>query len=161
MGESANSFLALMKIANSGDDNGASTRVREQLRRLCRTSFSYHHRTQDRVRNIVIADKWVKLPDRGVQATLSESLYSISRSGSAPLDAGVLTALGCSPLALDAYAGLTYRVARLDREMVVGKSLEVELGAEYKHPRQFRSKFRHAREAIKELWNGIDPEPRE
>ncbi len=162
VGESANSFLALMGIANNGGANGASTRAREQLRRLCLTSFSYHDRSKDRGRNIVLADKWVTWPGRGVQITLSERFYGIVRSGSVPLDAGVLTALGRSPLALDAYAWLTYRVARLDRETVVPwRSLEVQFGAEYKQPRQFRWKFRRSLEAIKELWKGIAAEPRE
>ena len=162
VGESANSFLALMGIANNGGVNGASTRAREQLRRLCLTSFSYHDRSKDRGRNIALADKWVTWPGRGVQVTLGERFYTIARSGSVPLDASILTGLGRSPLALDAYAWLTSRVARLDRETVVPwRSLEVQFGAEYKHPRQFRWKFRRALEGIKELWIGIDAEPRE
>ena len=54
----------------------------------------------------------------------------------------MLTALGCSPLALGAYAWLTYRVARLSHETVVpSRSLDVQFGADYKHPRQFRRRF--------------------
>ena len=162
VGESANSFLALMGIANNGGANGASTRAREQLRRLCLTSFSYHDKSKDCGRNIVLADKWVTWPGRGVQVTLGERFYTIARSGSVPLDAGILDGLGRSPLALDAYAWLTYRVARLKRETVVPwRSLEIQFGAEYKHPRQFRWKFRRSLEAIKGLWNGIEAEPRE
>ena len=162
VGESANSFLALMGTANAGNVNGASTRAREQLRRLCLTSFSCHDRSKDRGRNIALTDKWVTWPGRGMQVTLGERFHSIARSGSVPLDAGVLPGLGRSPLALDAYAWLTYRVARLRRETVVPwRSLEVQFGAEYKHPRQLSWKFRRALEAIKELWIGIDAEPRE
>ena len=70
-----------------------------------------------------------------------------------PLAAGLLTGLGRSPLALHAYACLTYRVARLRCETVVPwRSLEVQFGAEYKHPWQLRWRFRRALEAIKELW---------
>ena len=65
VGESANSFLALMGIANNCGVNGASTRAREQLRRLCLTSFSCHDRSKDRGRNIALADKWVTWPGRG------------------------------------------------------------------------------------------------
>ena len=102
----------------------------------------------------MLADKWVTWPGRGVQVTLGERFYTIARSGSVPLDAGILDGLGRSPLALDAYAWLTYRVARLKRETVVPwRSLEIQFGAEYKHPRRL--------EAIKGLWNGIEAEPRE
>lgn len=109
-----------------------------------------------------LADKWVTWPGRGVQVTLGERFYTIARSGSVPLDAGILDGLGRSPLALDAYAWLTYRVARLERETVIPwRSLEIQFGAEYKHPRQFRWKFCRSLEAIKGLWNGIETEPRE
>ena len=77
-------------------------------------------------------------------------------------DAGVLTAFRRSPLALGAYARLTYRVARLSHETVVpSRPLYVQFGADYKHARRCRWRFRRALEAIKALWNGIDAEPRE
>ena len=42
VGESANEFLARMGIADNGGPRGMSTRARDQLRRLCLTSFAYH-----------------------------------------------------------------------------------------------------------------------
>ncbi len=162
VGESANAFLALMGIKDSGGATGASTRARDQLRRLCLTSFAYHDKSQDRGRNIVLADKWVTWPGRGVQVTLGERFYSLARSGSVPLDTAILDGLRRSPLALDAYVWLTYRVARLNRETVIPwRSLEIQFGAEYTRPRNFRLKFRRSLEAIKELWNGIEAEPQE
>ena len=104
VGESANGFLALMGSASDGGANCASTRAREQLRRLCLTSFSHHHGSKERDRNIELADRWVTWPGRGVQVTLGERFYGIARSSSVPLGAGVLAALGRSPLALDAHA---------------------------------------------------------
>ena len=97
-----------------------------------------------------------------MQVTLGEQFYTMARSGSVPLDAAILDGLGRSPLALDAYAWLTYRVSRLSRDTVVPwRSLEIQFGAEYKHPRHFRWKFRHSLEAIKRLWLGIEAEPQE
>ena len=61
-------------------------------------------------------------------------------SAAAPLAGS--TGLRRSPLALEAYAWLTYRVSRLERETVVPwRSLEIQFGAEYKHPRPFRWRF--------------------
>ena len=77
-------------------------------------------------------------------------------------DAGVLTAFGRSPLAQGAYVRLTYRVARLNHETVVtSRSFYVQFGTDYKHPRRCCWRFRRTLEAIKELLNGIDAEPRE
>ena len=162
VGESANEFLALMGVADSGGPRGQSTRARDQLRRLCLTSFAYHNKSTDRGRNIVLADKWVTWPGRGLQITLGEHFYSLARSGSVPLDAAIVHGLRRSPLALDAYAWLTYRAPRLPRETVIPwRSLEVQFGAHYKHPRDFRVRFRRSLGAIKKLWSGIETEPRE
>ncbi len=162
VGESANEFLSLMGISNSGGPRGMSTLARDQLRRLCLTSFAYHDKAKDSGRNIVLADRWVTWPGRGVQVRLGERFYSLARAGSVPLDAAILAGLRRSPLALDAYAWLTYRVARLQRDTVVPwRSLEIQFGAEYKQPRNFRLKFRRVLKAIKQLWPGIEAEPQE
>lgn len=162
VGDSANEFLARMGIADNGGPRGMSTRARDQLRRLCLTSFAYHEVSRDRGRNIIVADKWVAWPGRGVQVTLGEHFYAMARSGSVPLDAAILNGVGRSPLAMDAYAWLTYRVSRVKRETVVPwRSLEVQFGGEYKHARHFRWKFRRSLEAIKRLWPGIEAEPQE
>ena len=162
VGDSANAFLALMGINDSGGANGASTRARDQLRRLCLTSFAYHNKSEDRGDNIVLADRWVTWPGRGMQVTLGERYFSMARQSSVPLDPAIVNSLRRSPLALDAYAWLTYRVKTLKRETVVPwRSLEIQFGADYTHARNFRLKFRRALAAIQELWIGIDVEPLE
>ena len=162
VGESANDFLSLMGIADSGGEKGTSTRARHQLRRLCLTSFAYHDRTKDRGRNIVLAEKWLTWPGRGVQVRLGEPFFTIARSGSVPLDATIVHELRRSALALDTYAWLTYRVAHLkDETLIPWLSLEAQFGAEYKHPRHFRWRFRRGLTAIKKLWPAIEAEPRE
>ena len=162
VGESANDFLALMGVANTGGARGTSTRARDQLKRLCLTSFAYHDRSKERGRTMVLADKWVTWPGRGVQVTLGERFYSLAKAGSVPLDAAIVDGLRRSPLALDAYVWLTYRVARLERETVIPwRSLEVQFGADYKDPKNFRLKFRRTLDAIKRLWRGIEAEPQQ
>ena len=162
VGESANDFLSLMGIGDSGGKYGASTRARNQLRRLCLTSFAYHDRTKDRGRNIVLAEKWLTWPGRGIQVRLGEPFFTIARGGSVPLDAAIVHQLRRSALALDTYAWLTYRVARLtDETLIPWRSLEAQFGAGYTHPRNFRVKFRRSLRAIKDLWPGIEAEPQE
>ena len=162
VGESANDFLGLMGVQDSGGANGASTRARDQLRRLCMTTFSYHDKSKDAGRNIVLADNWVTWPGNGLQVTLGERFHSLVRSSSVPLDPTIIDGLRRSPLSLDAYAWLTYRVATLERETVIPwRSLEIQFGADYSHPRNFRLKFRKSLKAIQELWIGVETEPLE
>ena len=46
VGDSANSFLARMGVHDGGGATGPSTRARDQLKRLCRTAFSYHDKSK-------------------------------------------------------------------------------------------------------------------
>ena len=162
VGESANEFLSLMGIGDSGGVNGASTRARDQLRRLCVTSFAYHDKSEDRGRNIVLADRWVTWPGRGLHVRLAETFFSVARGSAVPLDAAIIHGLRRSALSLDTYAWLTYRIARLKEETLIPwRSLEKQFGAEYTHPRDFRVRFRRSLGAVKELWNGVDAEPRD
>lgn len=162
VGASANGFLAQMGIKDSGGANGSSTRAREQLRRLCLTSITYHDASQDEGRIIVPADRWVSWPGYGLQVTLGERFYELASGSSVPLDPAIVNSLRRSPLALDVYAWLTYRVKTLKRETVVPwRSLEVQFGADYTHARNFRLKFRRALAAIQQLWIGVDVEPLE
>ncbi len=113
-------------------------------------------------RNIVLADKWVTQPGRGLQIRLGERFYSMIRSGFVPLDAAVVDGLRRSPLSLDTYAWLTYRVARLKEDTTIPwRSLERQFGAQYRLSRQFRWKFRRSIDEGKRLWDGADVEPRE
>lgn len=162
VGDSANQFLALMGVSDSGGVRGTATRARGQLRRLCLTSFAYHDTSKDKGANIVVADRWVAWPSHGLQVTLGERFFSMASQSSVPLDPAIVNSLRRSPLALDAYAWLTYRVKTLKRETVIPwRSLEIQFGADYTHARNFRLKFRRALAAIQELWIGIDVEPQE
>jgi len=162
VGTSANDFLAQMGVHDSGGERGTATRAREQLRRLCLTLFAYHDTSQDKGDNIVVADKWVSWPGHGMQVTLGENFFSMASQSSVPLDPAIVNSLRRSPLALDAYAWLTYRVKTLKRETVVPwRSLEIQFGADYTHARNFRLKFRRALAAIQELWIGVEVEPLE
>ena len=162
VGDSANSFLARMGVHDGGGASGPSTRARDQLTRLCRTAFSYHDKSEEVGQTIVVADKWVAWPGHGLQVTLGEQFYELARKSSVPLDPGIVDGLRRSALSLDAYAWLTHRVATLDRDTVIPwRPLERQFGSDYRHPRQFRWKFRKSLAMIQELWSGVDCEPME
>ena len=150
-------------IASNEGPRLTSTRARDQLRRLCLTSYAYYEVSRDRERNIIVADNWVTWPSRGVQVTPDERFYAMARSRFVPLDAAILDGLGRSPLlAMDAYVWLTYWVSRLTRENIVTRrSLAVQFGGEYKHSRHFRWKFRRRLVTIKKLWAELEAESQE
>ena len=173
VGESANDFLTTMGIKDSGGPMGASTRARNQLHRLTRTVFVYEdkrpaarpgdaRRPEAQGGSVPAIHEWVKWPGRGLEVTLGESLYKMIRNGCLPLDAEIVAALRSSPMALDAYAWLTHRVARLKHATLVPwRPLEAQFGAEYKHPRQFRWMFRKSLQAVQQQWDGVEVEARE
>ena len=84
VGESANEFLAFMGIRNNGGPRGESTRAREQLRRLCRTTFTYsvQHGKRESGNNIVCVEEWVAEVGRGLEVRLGEHFYDLARTRS-------------------------------------------------------------------------------
>ena len=59
-----------------------------------------------------------------------------------PVDLRALNALRSSPLALDIYAWLTYRLSYLRRECLIPwPALQAQFGADYGRPRDFRRRF--------------------
>ena len=164
VGESANEFLAFMGVGNSGGPRGESTRAREQLRRLCRTTFTYsvRHGKRDSGHNILCVEEWVAEAGRGLEVRLGETFFALARRRSLPLDGEIVNGLRQSPLALDTYMWLTYRVATVQEETLIPwRPLERQFGASYKHPRQFRAKFRRSIASVQELWPGVEAEASE
>ena len=72
-----------------------------------------------------------------------------------PLDPVIVRTLRRSPLALDLYAWLTYRMAMLNHSASVSwPALEAQFGSEYKRPRDFRARFRKQLARVIEAWPG-------
>lgn len=165
VGESVNDFLRLMGIGNTGGANGASTRARDQLRRLCRTTFSYENRNKadEDWEGLLITEKFrMSQSGRELYVILTEHFYRLARTGAVPMDAGIVAALRRSPLALDTYAWLTHRVSRLKGDTLIPwRSLEAQFGAEYAHARNFRVKFRRSLATVQQLWPGVRAEPQD
>ena len=164
VGGSFNAFLGAMGISDSGGPRGGSTRVREQLRRLCRTTFSWENQSRDREswRGVLLTDSWDRRPGTGLQVTVSQEFFKMARSSSVPLDATLVRELRSSPLALDTYAWLTWRVWKLEKETrIPWLALERQLGSQYRSHRQFRWEFRKRLDQVRRLWSGLDAEPQD
>ena len=164
VGESFNHFLGAMGISNSGGRRGASTRAREQLRRLCRTTFSWENRRRghESWRGVLLTDSWDRRPGAGLQVTVSQEVFRMAQSSSVPLDATLIRELRSSPLALDTYAWLTWRIWGLKKETrIPWLALENQLGSQYRSHRQFRWEFRKRLERVQSHWSGLDAEPQD
>lgn len=160
--ESATDFLAQLGICNSGGPRGSATRARKQMRRLASTAFTWERKgSRSTWHGFLVAQGWEIRPGAGMHITLSEAFFKLAQS-SVPLDAQIVQELRRSPLALDAYAWLTWRVQRLQKDSVIPwLSLERQLGCDYSTPRRFRYAFRRRLRQITSLWPGVEAEPQQ
>ena len=74
--------------------------------------------------------------------TLGHKFYQELIEHPVPIDMRALKALRRSPLALDLYCWLTYRMSYLRKDtMIPWQSLQAQFGADYRRERDFKSKF--------------------
>ena len=155
VGRSINELLARMMITNGGGKDGQSTRARNQLDRLCATTFTTTTPLGNQGENLVIADRWMEKGPNGREVILGERFFEQATKSAVPLDPVIVRTLRRSPLALDLYAWLTYRMATLNQTATVSwPALEAQFGSEYKRPRDFRAKFRKQLARVIQAWPG-------
>ena len=159
--ESFNGFLRMMGIGDDGGPRGASTRARQQFERLRHTSFNLRGFKGRKVENIPILDDSERFGRERLLVVLGERFFKLAQGHSIPLDLAVVQRLRRSPLALDLYVWMTYRVATVERETTVPwASLMAQFGAEYRHQRQFRWKLKASLKRVKQEWPGLQAEPK-
>lgn len=153
LGDSLSGFMRELGMVPTGGRWGSITRLREQSRRLFTTAISCLYEGENRGGEIGfrLVDKHVlwwnpKSPDQrelfASTLTLSEPFFKEVISHPVPIDLRALKALSRSPLALDIYTWLTYRMSYLQRETTVPwAALEVQFGAGYKRTRDFKAAF--------------------
>ena len=154
-GRSINELLGRMNISNAGGTRSQATLARDQLDRLCTTTFITTHLSKYGGCKMDVADKWLEKRWDGVAVELSERFFEQATKSAVPLDPFILRQIRRSPLAIDIYGWITYRMATLERPTAIAwPSIERQFGSEYRHPRQFRWMFRRCLDRIKEAWPG-------
>ena len=153
LGESLSDFMRKLGLVPTGGRWGSITRLRAQMRRLFAATIAVHYEQGNAVTDagFRVADKTVtfwdpKQPDQAAlwksTVTLSEGFFNEIVSRPVPLDLTVLKALTRSPLSIDIYIWLTYRVSYLKRSTTVPwAALEMQFGADYKRTVDFRANF--------------------
>ena len=154
VGRSIGELLGRMNISNSGG-GGQSTLARDQLDRLCTTTFITTHLSKYGGCKLAVADRWLEKTESGLEVKLSERFFEQATKSAVPLDPVILDKLRRSPLSIDTYGWLTYRMSTLEEPTAISwPSIERQFGSEYKHPRQFRWMFRTCLKRIEEAWPG-------
>ena len=152
---SINELLGQMGIADSGGKAGPATLARDQLDRLCTTTFVTTHNSKYGGHKLDVADKWLEKTHGGLEVELSERFYDQATKSAVPLDPVILRAVRRSPLSIDAYGWLTYRMNTLQEPTAITwPQLQNQFGSEYRNARQFRWRFRQAVERVKAVWHG-------
>lgn len=168
LGNSLSGFMREVGIGEAtGGRHGSITRLRDQMRRLfkARISYEYHGDNREIGENLVIARKYnlwwdEKHPNQPVlfdsHITLDADFFEEIIKRPVPVDMRALRALKQSPLALDLYTWLTYRMSYLEKKTAVSwESLQKQLGADYGDPKNFARKIRDHLKEVKALYPSL------
>ena len=156
LGSSMSEFMGELGLVASGGQWGSITRLKNQTTRLFSSSINARFSDQNGVAilNQSIAEKamlWWH-PKSAEQAglwqssvVLSEQFYKEIIEHPIPIDLRALKALKQSPLCLDIYIWLTYRVAFLQKDVLISwEALAAQFGSDYARLRDFKEAFSKA-----------------
>lgn len=177
MGDSLSAFMRELGIVPHGGRWGTITRLREQLNRLCKTTISWttfdpEERTKT-LRNVapVRAAKLWWDPKHPDQANLWQSVIQLDQEfyealvhRSVPVDMRALKVLAHerSPLALDIYTWLTYRMSYLETPTVVPwTALQAQFGGDFARKEDFKRKFLERLRLVQQLYPAARVRPSE
>jgi hypothetical protein len=156
LGDNLSNFMAQLRLEPTGGRWGSITRLRDHIDRLFGCSITSiegepGHLVQQKVIPIERSELWwdAKHPEQGSlwhsTLTLSQTFFRMITERPIPIDLRVLRALALrrSPMAIDIYCWLTYRVSYLDKptRMIPWQLLQQQMGSNIERERDFRSKF--------------------
>jgi hypothetical protein len=156
LGHTLSEFMAHLDLIPTGGRWGSITRLREQMKRLFSASISctYDDGQHWAIRNIQPVTKaslwWdPKSPDQAAlfqsTITLGEEFFNEAITNPIPIDIRALKALKRSPMALDIYCWLTYRMSYLKQTSTIPwEMLQIQFGADYASNSQGTRDFKRA-----------------
>ncbi|RME81562.1 MAG: pirin [Zetaproteobacteria bacterium] len=154
LGRSLSEWMAQLGLVPTGGRWGTITRLHDQMLRLFSSAFSFsmHGDGEAAGRNITIASRyrlwWMNrapgqrslLPS---EIVLSQEFFEEIVEHPVPLDMRALRALRRSPMALDIYAWLSWRMWRVRKPVLVPwQGLRLQFGADYADNAQGRKDFK-------------------
>ena len=157
LGKDFKNFINLIGLKKGGHQ---SKNVKKQLERVLSASFSWIYETEDTQSrtNIQVSHQshlWWN-PDKSDQDTLLESYIKLNTDffneiihNAIPLDLRILSVLKNSPLGLDLYMFISWRVYKINKPVFVSwESLQQQLGGQYHDLKEFA---RDCRKHIKHI----------
>lgn len=156
LGNNLSEFMINLDLIPTGGRWGSITRLREQMKKLFSASISCtyddgQHWAIKNVQPITKANLWWD-PKSPHQATLfqssiilGEEFFNEAITCPIPIDMRVLKTLKRSPMALDIYCWLTYRMSYLKKATAIPwEVLQVQFGANYATDAQGLRNFKKA-----------------
>jgi len=156
LGRTPNDLARRLGLAPISGPRGTSKRLHDQLHRLVSTRFTWQYskdfRTQESGRGLITSSnptiELLKTFFQGQPPTWKSELvlsrqffHEITRSA-VPVDLRAIERLKGSPLAIDIYIWLTYRMSYLRRPCLIPwKALDHQFGATYARSRDFHRSF--------------------
>jgi hypothetical protein len=174
LGDSLSHFMRQLGMVPTGGRWGSITRLRAQSHRLFASTVSCLY--QGNSRGVTgggfhIADKYVlwwdpKSPEQTElfesHVRLSDLFYREIITRPVPIDLRALRALSKSPMQLDIYAWLTYRLSYLRNETTIPwPVLQAQFGADYRLARQFKAAFLEHMKKVLTVYRSAKAEPAE
>jgi hypothetical protein len=149
------SFMYKLGLTPVTGKRGTASRLRDQLHRLFSTTIrcSYSDEEEGHAAGVGFAfahkhQLWWSPRDPDQQplwnsvVVLSADFYDEPVAHAVPIDLRALKALKGSPLALDIYSWLTYRMSYLRKPFLIPwQALQIQFGADYGRLRDFKRKF--------------------
>ena len=164
LGDSMSAFMAELGMSRQGSN---ITSLKNQTRRLFNATVSATYQEGRNTQDIGyrLADKTVlwwhsKDPEQAglwkSSVTLSEAFFNEIIDRPVPIDMRAIKALKQSPLALDIYATLTYRMSYLKAPTVIPWSaLAFQLGSDYSRLRAFKEAFIGELRKVMLVYSGV------
>ena len=161
LGRSLSEFMSKIDIIPTGGRWGSISRLKNQMQRLFSSVVSCHYKDKMGIANInlQVTDEyqlWWE-PKQPEQITLWESNIRLSErffqeiiNNPVPLNMDVLKAIKKSPLAIDIYCWVTYRMSYLKKPTEISWwTLQSQFGSSYSKDPQGKRNFKRA--FVKEL----------
>jgi len=153
LGNTLSQFMEQLDLMPTGGRWGSITRLREQMKRLFSASVSCTYDSEQHwaiknVQPIYEANLWWH-PKMHHQASLFQSTLTLGEdffreiiNHPIPIDMDALKSLKKSPMSLDIYCWLTYRMSYLNKKTSIPwKALQPQFGADYERTRDFKRYF--------------------
>jgi len=170
LGDSLSGFMRELDLVPTGGRWGSISRLKEQTKRLFASSITAIHEQGDgtQIINQTLADKAVFwwYPTDPNQTTLWKSSISLTETfyreivdRPVPIDMRAIKALKKSPMALDIYTWLTYRMSYLKKPTAIPwSSLAMQFGSNYSRLTDFRLAFSAELKKVVTVYGGVQVE---